>query len=104
MIKKPDHVRLGETIASLVFTEVLVIPIAVGLFISTGPLAVLTGPLASVAIAMSGTSNILLGKIMGDPAGRYLLDMAWGNFTASMTALGPIIEALLLGMGEASQV
>ena len=101
IMKKPDLVRVGATIASILVTEIFVIPIAVGMFMATGPLAVITVPLAAVAIAMSGTSNVLLGKIMGDPSGRYLLDMFWGKFTASMTALGPIIEAILFGLGQA---
>ena len=62
---------------------------------ATGPFTV---PLAAVAFAMCGTSNILLGKILEDPTGGYLLDVVWGEVTASMAALGPIIEVVLFAL------
>lgn len=95
MIKKPDLVRLGATIACIIPSEIFVLPIAAGMIYVTKPLAVITVPLAVVAFAMCGTTNVLLGKIMGDPIGKYLLDVVWGKFTASIAALGPITEAVL---------
>lgn len=101
IIKKPDLVRLGATLACILTSEIFVLPIAVGLFFTTGPLAVITVPLAAVAFAMCGTSNVLLGKIMGDPTGKYLLGVVWGKFTASLAALGPIFEVVLFVLCQA---
>ncbi|KAF8424210.1 hypothetical protein EV426DRAFT_717190 [Tirmania nivea] len=93
IINKPDLVRLGAILACILPSEIFVLPIAVGLLFTTGPFAIITIPLAAVAVAMCGSSNVLLGKIMGDPTGKYWLNLVWGKFTASMAALGPIIEA-----------
>ena len=98
IIKKPDLVRLGATLACILPSEIFVLPIAVGMIFATGPFAIITVPLAAVAFAMCGTSNVLLGKIMGDPTGKYLLDVVWGKFTASMAALGPVIEVVLFAL------
>lgn len=101
IIKKPDLVRVGATIACVIPSEIFVLPIAVAMIFSTGPIAFVTVPLAVIAFAMCATSNVLLGKILGDPAGKYLLGVVWGKFTASMTALGPILEVVLFGLGQA---
>ena len=50
--------------------------------------------LGAFAIPLSAIGNLLLGKIMGDPWGRYLMRVVWGKISAGITSAGPVLSAL----------
>ena len=58
------------------------------------PMFVVAAALGWLAIPLSAVGNLLLGKIMGDPWGSYLVRTVWGEISTVITSVGPILSVL----------
>lgn len=53
-----------------------------------------------IFIWFSGAGNLFLGNILGDPLGSYYFEGIWGKGMAIFTALGPVLEFIIIVLGD----
>ncbi|KAI5803598.1 hypothetical protein DFH27DRAFT_556336 [Peziza echinospora] len=104
VLRHIDRVEFGSHVLTLLAWIAINFLLCTAFFISgkaffggeaPGPVGAVMMLYVAVGTFPNGYGNVLLGKIIGDPWGKYFLQTKWGNFSASMTGLAPVVELVL---------